>query len=360
MEQNREEIVNSGVTAVGSDAASEYHVAPRSEIPAPVTAPVPSPILALYDPHLAAAAAAAAATSSMPPKKKRGRPRKYNPDGGLGGNGLSPTPISTTPPARPPAIDFSAQKRPRAKQESKKNEPAAANYANPPMNVPMMNVPMMNNWSSFPIGDNFTGHTIHVEKGQDISARIISFCQRGRRNICILSATGLISTVTLRLLGSYTHTYSGQFELVLLSGSFTPAKNEGPTSKTGGMSIMFARPDGGIVGGGVAGVLVAATRVQVMLGSFDARNEHEQKPKNPAPATPEPAANPKSEATPSAPAAYPKSEATPSSFRGDTWSVPAAYPKSEATSSSYRGGTWPWNAVPNDSKGKQGEIKREG
>ncbi|CAN1186110.1 AT-hook motif nuclear-localized protein 1 [Linum perenne] len=319
MEQNREEIVNSGVTAVGSDAASEYHVAPRSEIPAPVTATVPSPILALYDAQLAAAAAAAAATSSMPPKKKRGRPRKYNPDGGLGGNGLSPTPISTTPPARPPAIDFSAQKRPRAKPESKKNEPAPANYANPPMmNVPMMNVPMMNNWSSFPIGDNFTGHTIHVEKGQ------------------------------------------GQFELVLLSGSFTPAKNEGPTSKTGGMSIMFARPDGGIVGGGVAGVLVAATRVQVMLGSFDARNEHEQKPKNPAPATPEPAANLKSEATPSAPAAYPKSEATPSSFRGDTWSVPAAYPKSEATSSSYRGGTWPWNAVPNDSKGKQGEIKREG
>ena len=42
-----------------------------------------------------------------------------------------------------------------------------------------------------------------------------------------------------------------------------PTDNQGTRSRTGGMSVSLASPDGRVVGGGVAGLLVAAGPVQV-------------------------------------------------------------------------------------------------
>jgi len=42
-----------------------------------------------------------------------------------------------------------------------------------------------------------------------------------------------------------------------------PTDNQGTRSRTGGMSVSLASPDGRVVGGGVAGLLVAASPVQV-------------------------------------------------------------------------------------------------
>lgn len=50
-----------------------------------------------------------------------------------------------------------------------------------------------------------------------------------------------------------------------------PTDNQGTRSRTGGMSVSLASPDGRVVGGGVAGLLVAASPVQVsdlLLFSF--------------------------------------------------------------------------------------------
>ena len=44
-----------------------------------------------------------------------------------------------------------------------------------------------------------------------------------------------------------------------------PTENGGTRSRSGGMSVSLASPDGRVVGGGVAGHLVAASPVQVML-----------------------------------------------------------------------------------------------
>jgi hypothetical protein len=44
-----------------------------------------------------------------------------------------------------------------------------------------------------------------------------------------------------------------------------PAENSGTRSRSGGMSVSLASPDGRVVGGGVAGLLVAASPVQVRL-----------------------------------------------------------------------------------------------
>jgi len=42
-----------------------------------------------------------------------------------------------------------------------------------------------------------------------------------------------------------------------------PTENSGTRSRSGGMSVSLASPDGRVVGGGVAGLLVAASPVQV-------------------------------------------------------------------------------------------------
>ncbi|KHG15595.1 Putative DNA-binding ESCAROLA -like protein [Gossypium arboreum] len=238
----------------------------------------------------------------MPLKKKRGRPRKYGPDGSVT-MALSPKPISTAAP--PPVIDFSAGKRAKVKS---------------PMSFPKTKYELENlgEWVACSVGGNFAPHIITVNAGEDVTMKIISFSQQGPRAICILSANGVISSVTLRQPDSSggTLTYEGRFEILSLSGSFMPNDTGGTRSRSGGMSVSLASPDGRVVGGGVAGLLVAAGPVQVVVGSFLAGNQHEQKPKKQKD-------EPFSVATPVA--AIPVSSADPksnitSSFRSDSWS----------------------------------------
>lgn len=56
----------------------------------------------------------------------------------------------------------------------------------------------------------------------------------------------------------------GRFEILSLSGSFTVTEAGGVRSRTGGISVSLAGPDGRVVGGGVAGLLLAASPIQVM------------------------------------------------------------------------------------------------
>lgn len=101
-----------GVTVVGSDAPSAYHVAPRAENPNPTPGSAPPPATVAPPPPAAAGILA---------KKKRGRPRKYGPDGS-GGPALSPRPISSAAPP-PPVIDFSTPKRGKVKPAGSVSKP---------------------------------------------------------------------------------------------------------------------------------------------------------------------------------------------------------------------------------------------
>ncbi|KAL2902199.1 AT-hook motif nuclear-localized protein 1 [Bienertia sinuspersici] len=257
-----------GVTVVGSDAPTDYHIAPRIENndssgPQPqVSVPTPTGQMGLPSPSTAH-------------KKKRGRPRKYAPDGSVT-VALSAKPISSAGPAATTTtnvIDFSAEKRPKMKpaspvikQHQPKFEPQPENYGD---------------WVSCSVGANFTPHIITVNAGEDVTMKVISFSQQGPRAICILSANGVISSVTLRQPDSSggTLTYEGRFEILSLTGSFMPSESGGIRNRSGGMSVSLASPDGRVVGGGVAGLLVAASPVQIVVGSFLAGNQHEQKPK---------------------------------------------------------------------------------
>ncbi|KAG8654476.1 AT-hook motif nuclear-localized protein 10 isoform X2 [Manihot esculenta] len=207
-------------------------------------------------------------------KKKRGRPRKYGPDGTMalalvpasqsvtqtsGGGFSSPHPPAGTavtsplPSGGPVSPTGSKKARGRPPGSSKKQQLEAL------------------------AGVGFTPHVITVKAGEDVSSKIMSFSQHGPRAVCILSANGAISNVTLRQQASSggTVTYEGRFEILSLSGSFLPSENGGQRSRTGGLSVSLSGPDGRVLGGGVAGLLTAASPVQVVVASFisDGRKE---------------------------------------------------------------------------------------
>ncbi|WVZ16985.1 hypothetical protein V8G54_009967 [Vigna mungo] len=255
--------ISSGVTVIGAEAPSAYHVAPRSEAPNQVHVP---------DGGGGGGILGAAAIGISPvsvgldgsAKKKRGRPRKYGPDGSVT-MALSPMPISSSAPS---SNDFSSGKRGKMRgMEYKQSKKLGLDY--------------LGDLNACSDGTNFMPHIITVNAGEDITMKVISFSQQGPRAICILSANGVISNVTLRQPDSSggTLTYEGRFEILSLSGSFMPTDNQGTRSRSGGMSVSLASPDGRVVGGGVAGLLVAAS--PVVVGSFLPSSQQEQKLKKP-------------------------------------------------------------------------------
>ncbi|KAG6386275.1 hypothetical protein SASPL_155169 [Salvia splendens] len=162
-------------------------------------------------------------------------------------------------------------------------------------------------------GGDFTPHVVTVHTGEDVAGKILTFAQKGHRGICVLSANGSVSNVTLRQPGTsgglltyegnilcvirvekviqtyadlsieYVHFVNGQssiracsllrnvlgrFEILTLTGSYTVSDNGGIKSRSGGLSVSLASPDGRVIGGGVAGLLMAANPIQIVVGSF--------------------------------------------------------------------------------------------
>lgn len=119
--------ISSGVTVIGAEAPSAYHMAPRSEAPSQSLAP---------EGTLGSAGVGASPVSvgsdGMIMKKKRGRPRKYGPNGALS-MALSPLPISTS---APPSNNFSSGKRGKPKgMEYKLNNKVGLNHLGKRSNI---------------------------------------------------------------------------------------------------------------------------------------------------------------------------------------------------------------------------------
>lgn len=189
-------------------------------------------------------------------KKKRGRPRKYDSDGNLSPSYAQPLMLPPPPgfALSPLSSDFSG-KRGRGRPPGSGNWQLLASLGELFANT---------------AGGDFTPHVVTVNTGEDVAAKIISLSQKGPRGICVLSANGAVSNVTIRQPGSSGGilTYEGRFEILSLSGSFTITDNGGVRSKTGGLSVSLAGPDGRVVGGGIAGYLTAAGPIQIVVGSF--------------------------------------------------------------------------------------------
>ncbi|XP_074378230.1 AT-hook motif nuclear-localized protein 10-like [Apium graveolens] len=116
----------------------------------------------------------------------------------------------------------------------------------------------------------FIPRMVTVQPGEDVSSKLISSSQNGPSVICVLSGSGTISTVTLRHAANSggTTTYEGLFDVLSISGSFSLSGEGGQQSRTGGLSISLACQDGRFLGGCVAGPIIAASAVQVVVGNF--------------------------------------------------------------------------------------------
>lgn len=201
-------------------------------------------------PHSVNVGGPSAVPQNEPVKRKRGRPRKYGPDGTVS---LALSPSSSTHPGK--STITSTQKRGRGR---------------PPGTGRKQQLASLGEWLSGSAGIGFTPHIITIAIGEDIATKIMSFSQQGPRAICVLSANGAVSTVTLRQpsMSGGTVTYEGRFEILCLSGSYLLADSGGSRNRTGGLSVSLASPDGRVIGGGVGGMLIAASPVQVIVGSF--------------------------------------------------------------------------------------------
>ncbi|KZV36279.1 DNA-binding protein ESCAROLA-like [Dorcoceras hygrometricum] len=176
-------------------------------------------------------------------KKKRGRPRKYAPD-------ASTVSLAASEGATP------AENKPRR--------------GRPPGTGWKQKLAPLGEWMNSSAGLAFTPHVLHVEAGEDIAAKILAFAQQRPRALCILSANGSVSAVTLRqpTTSATAITFEGRFEILCLSGSYLLAESGGPHNRTGGISISICSPDGHIIGGAIGGRLVAANPVQVIACTF--------------------------------------------------------------------------------------------
>ncbi|KAL6658793.1 hypothetical protein ACP70R_002833 [Stipagrostis hirtigluma subsp. patula] len=299
------------VAAAPEATVSFQSPAPAAAAPAAPAAEKGSSSGVVVSPPAGTATAAVAGGGAVPlapvvkVAKKRGRPRKYGPDGSLI-RPLNATPISASAPMSaavvagqytPAAAVGAAMKRGRGRPLDFAAAAAAAGTAGKQYHHhhPQQfgfHFDMLGDMVACSAGANFTPHIITVAPGEDVTMKVISFSQQGPRAICILSANGVISNVTLRQPDSSggTLTYEGRFELLSLSGSFMPTENSGTRSRSGGMSVSLASPDGRVVGGGVAGLLVAASPVQIVVGSFLPSYQLEQKNKKPRVDAPSPLA----------------------------------------------------------------------
>lgn len=107
-------------------------------------------------------------------------------------------------------------------------------------------------------------HAMEVSSGCDVSEGLTSFARRKQRGICVLSATGCVTNVTLRQPASSGAivTLHGRFEIVSLLGSILP-----PPAPPG-LTIYLAGAQGQVVGGGVVGALIASGPVVIMAATF--------------------------------------------------------------------------------------------
>nr|CAB3495190.1 unnamed protein product [Digitaria exilis] len=154
-------------------------------------------------------------------RKKRGRPRKYAPDGSMA---LALAPISSASgggggaPGQPQHGGFSISSPP--------SDPNAKRRGRPPGSGKKKQFEALGSW-----GIAFTPHILTVKAGE------------------------------------------GRFEIISLSGSFLLAEDGDTRSRTGGLSVALAGSDGRVLGGCVAGMLMAATPVQVVVASFIAEGK---------------------------------------------------------------------------------------
>ncbi|KAF8732815.1 hypothetical protein HU200_015157 [Digitaria exilis] len=112
-------------------------------------------------------------------------------------------------------------------------------------------------------------HVLEVAAGCDVVDSVAGFARRRQVGVCVLSGAGTVANVTIRQPGggpaAAVVNLAGRFEILSLSGSFLPPP--APPSATG-LTVYLSGGQGQIVGGSVAGPLVASGPVVIVAACF--------------------------------------------------------------------------------------------
>ncbi|XP_009757136.1 AT-hook motif nuclear-localized protein 19-like [Nicotiana sylvestris] len=111
-------------------------------------------------------------------------------------------------------------------------------------------------------------HIMEVANGADVAESIAQFARKRQRGVCVLSASGTVTNVTLRqpsVPGTAVMALHGRFEILSLTGAFLPGP--APPGSTD-LTIYLAGGQGQVVGGRVVGSLVASGPVMVIASTF--------------------------------------------------------------------------------------------
>ncbi|XP_008774997.2 AT-hook motif nuclear-localized protein 28-like [Phoenix dactylifera] len=126
-------------------------------------------------------------------------------------------------------------------------------------------------------------HVLEIPSGHDVVDSLARFARRRNLGICVLAGTGAVANVALRqpslpvppphgavLPVGATIGFHGRLEILSISATFLPPAMAAlsPASAAASVSISLAGPQGQIVGGTVAGPLVAAGTVVVVAAAF--------------------------------------------------------------------------------------------
>jgi predicted DNA-binding protein with PD1-like motif len=111
-------------------------------------------------------------------------------------------------------------------------------------------------------------HVLEVAAGCDIVDSVAGFARRRQVGVCVLSGAGSVANVCIRQPGggpSTVVTLAGRFDILSLSGSFLPPP--APPAATG-LTVYLSGGQGQVVGGTVAGPLLASGPVVIVAACF--------------------------------------------------------------------------------------------
>ncbi|XP_030542690.1 AT-hook motif nuclear-localized protein 28 [Rhodamnia argentea] len=174
----------------------------------------------------------------------------------------SPAPTPNKP--RPLAADgasIEVVRRPRGRPPGSKNRPK------PPIVITRDPEPTM------------SPYILEVPGGSDVVHSISSFCRRKAIGLCVLAGSGAVANFTLRHPSASppgaTVTFHGRFDILSISATFVAPQAASSTFFVpDGFKISVAGPQGQMLGGCVAGPLVAAGPVFVVAATFSNPSFH--------------------------------------------------------------------------------------
>ncbi|OIW11721.1 hypothetical protein TanjilG_20205 [Lupinus angustifolius] len=106
-------------------------------------------------------------------------------------------------------------------------------------------------------------HIFEFASGVDIAESLLCFASTRQRGLCVLSATGIVTNVTLRQVDGTVIVLHGQFNIIMMNGLFFPLG-----SSPSRLIVYLGKDQGRMIGGTVVGPLVASGSVMVMATSF--------------------------------------------------------------------------------------------